>query len=438
MIPSSTIATIIDLFIEVVLWYSIFIYLFCQEEKKKKILIYCPTIIIGWVIGAILNDFFGAMVITGLVYMLLLYVLFFKTFPSIRCINKILLFVVIEKIIAFFTNFPVNIAGLYEFHQHIFWILFSEIFEMLLSILFFNKIYPIILNNLLFEKANKEIFITLLSYKTTIALYYIYMHHTGKYNHFLLITFLIITLSTVILGVVFVILKKYFDARYKEQLSQQQLNSMVQYTEVIERNQLQLRRFKHDYKNILLAMITMVEENKIDELKQYMASLTEYSQHHLTQSIEQYRDLHNIRHQLLKSMITMKLMELDSLNISFTFECLEPIEQLAIDDFDLVRMVGILLDNAKEYIQEIGTGHVNFLIIKTDELIEISIANTYLSDDKSIEHFKEMHYSSKSGHDGLGLSNIEEIKQKYDNIFIQYEKNDTFTVKIILLNHEGR
>ena len=262
------------------------------------------------------------------------------------------------------------------------------------------------------------------------------MHHTGRYNHFLLITFLIITLSTAILGFIFIILKRYFDARYKEQLSQQQLNSIVQYTEVIERNQLQLRRFKHDYKNILLAMITMVEENKIEELKQYMTSLTEYSQHHLTQSIEQYRDLHNIHNQLLKSMITMKLMEFDSLNISFAFECLESIEQFSIDDFDLVRMVGILLDNAKEYLQEIGTGHLNILIINTEEFTEISIANTYLSDDKSIEHFKEIHYSSKSGHDGLGLSNIEEIKQKYNNLFIQYEKNDTFIVKIIILNHE--
>ena len=134
---------------------------------------------------------------------------------------------------------------------------------------------------------------------------------------------------------------------------------MVQYTEIIERNQLQLRRFKHDYKNILFAMTNMIENNQIDELKKYMTSLTNYSNLYLKQSIEKYRDIHNVNHQLLKSMITMKLMELDSLNIPFTFECLTSFDTTNIEDFDLVRIVGILLDNAKEYLQNIGTGNVN-------------------------------------------------------------------------------
>lgn len=438
MLINATIADIISLFIDVFLLYFTFFFLFCKNIKKSKLVLYLPTIIIGCLFGMLLNDFFKAITLTSFFYYLFLYKIFLKKRYNFNDINEILLFLIIESIITFLVNFPINVSGYSELHRHIVWIPFAELLEIIITIIIFRKINLALFKDIFSNTASKEIFLILISTTFAINAYFMYMYHTNTYSGLILVSLFLLTMVTIILVLVFIFFKKYFDARYKEQLSQQQLNSMVQYTEVIERNQLQLRRFKHDYKNILLAMITMVEENKIDELKQYMASLTEYSQHHLTQSIEQYRDLHNIRHQLLKSMITMKLMELDSLNISFTFECLEPIEQLAIDDFDLVRMVGILLDNAKEYLQEIGTGHVNFLIIKTDELIEISIANTYLSDDKSIEHFKEMHYSSKSGHDGLGLSNIEEIKQKYDNIFIQYEKNDTFTVKIILLNHEGR
>lgn len=185
-------------------------------------------------------------------------------------------------------------------------------------------------------------------------------------------------------------------------------------------------------------MTNMIENNQIDELKKYMTSLTNYSNLYLKQSIEKYRDIHNVNHQLLKSMITMKLMELDSLNIPFTFECLTSFDTTNIEDFDLVRIVGILLDNAKEYLQNIGTGNVNILIVKKDDFLEITITNTYLSDNEPIEKFTELNYSSKKGHDGIGLSNIEEIKQKYSNLFIQYEKNDTFTVRIIIITQESR
>lgn len=432
---NKSVAGILVIFLEMSFFYFVFIKLFLSNYKTSKIILLSLSIPLFFFVGLLLNDSLGASILSSFIYALFLYGVFFYKKYSPGSLNRVLLFLIIKTITTFLLSFPINRLGYYDFHYQLWWIILSEIFEMFISILIYQRLNILFLDSELFEHASKEILIILTTSKLIVDFYFIFMYNTNTYSLLLSISLFIIIIYIIALGLIILFLRKYMHAHYKEQMLHEQLISMVKYTDVIERNQLQLRRFKHDYKNILLAMITMVEENKIDDLKQYMDSLTEYSQHRLTQSIEQYRDLHNIRHQLFKSMLTMKLMEFDSLHIPFTFECLNPIEDIDVDDFDLVRMIGILLDNAKEYLQEIGTGHVSVLIIKTDEFTEISIANTYLMDDASIELFKEARYSSKHGHEGLGLSNIEEIKKKYNNIFIQYEKNDTFTVKIIILNH---
>lgn len=221
----------------------------------------------------------------------------------------------------------------------------------------------------------------------------------------------------------------------QDKLSLQQINDLKIYTQQLESSQRGLRKFKHDYQNMLLSLKLSAKKSHDKEL---IDKLAEYSSKTLEDKVLwQFNDVDNVKDELLKSLFISKLNRIFQNNIQYSFECRIVIENLSnkYNSFDIVRILGIVYDNAIEESLEFGDeAKIDTMIYQENGELEIEIRNRYRDTDLTIQDIKKSGFTTKKNHDGLGLANIEELSQSYNDIFINYQIKDGWFTFLMVMN----
>lgn len=220
----------------------------------------------------------------------------------------------------------------------------------------------------------------------------------------------------------------------QDKLSLQQINDLKIYTQQLESSQRGLRKFKHDYQNMLLSLKLSAKKSHDKEL---IDKLAKYSSKTLEDKVLwQFNDVDNVKDELLKSLFISKLNRIFQNNIQYSFECRIVIENLSnkYNSFDIVRILGIVYDNAIEESLEFGDeAKIDTMIYQENGELEIEIRNRYRDTDLTIQDMRKSGFTTKKNHDGLGLANIEELSQPYNDIFINYQiKDGWFTFLMVM------
>ena len=220
----------------------------------------------------------------------------------------------------------------------------------------------------------------------------------------------------------------------QDKLSLQQINDLKIYTQQLESSQRGLRKFKHDYQNMLLSLKLSAKKSHDKEL---IDKLAEYSSKTLEDKVLwQFNDVDNVKDELLKSLFISKLNRIFQNNIQYSFECRIVIENLSnkYNLFDIVRILGIVYDNAIEESLEFGDeARIDTMVYRENGELEIEIKNRCRNTDLTIQDMRKSGFTTKKHHDGLGLANIEELSQPYNDIFINYQiKDGWFTFLMVM------
>lgn len=194
----------------------------------------------------------------------------------------------------------------------------------------------------------------------------------------------------------------------------QQLESMSIYTKQLEQSYDQMRQFRHDFKNLLLA----VDAGKPEDGKQaqYLAALHDYSDQALAQNVLRFSDLTRVQVPTLKTMIVTKLTLAQQQGLHIHFECLNPITQLASDEITVIRIVGILLDNAIEASAGSIDKQMKVLLIDSDCDQELIIENSYAGQLPSVSQMRKQGFSTKGENRGFGLANVESLLDQHPEL----------------------
>ena len=188
--------------------------------------------------------------------------------------------------------------------------------------------------------------------------------------------------------------------RHKETLA-----NLQTYTKDVENMANEVRRFRHDHRNLLIGFQSYIEKKDMEGVSDY------YDKYFSTFAAEtdiadsMLNKLSHIKSPEAKSIISAKLQFARQLNIAVHIEISDDIE--GIGDFqviDLCRIFGILLDNAIEACQTVKKPVFKFLVIKEDIGFFFVFANTYPSPAPVISQIFEEGYTTKKGKRGLGLS----------------------------------
>ncbi|WP_414054551.1 sensor histidine kinase [Macrococcus equi] len=212
------------------------------------------------------------------------------------------------------------------------------------------------------------------------------------------------------------------------------------YTKELEQTNTAMRKFKHDYVNILTTMSGYIYEDDMAGLKKYFDQYIVPLKENIDYQQYQLFGMDKVNVVPLKGLLTSKIIATQESNIHLIIDVSDEIYEtdIQIDIIDYCRMIGIVWDNAIEASEEVEKNEIQAALMKTKESLIFVISNTCNASMPSIAELYQTNYSTKSNQRGLGLSNLNEISNKYSNVFLDTSiQSNNFIQKIeILFNYE--
>ncbi len=226
---------------------------------------------------------------------------------------------------------------------------------------------------------------------------------------------------------------------YLEQIQteskQKSMQDLQDYTRNLEAMYNSLRSFKHDYVNILLS--GYIEDGDMDRLKDFFESKIFPTKNLITGGDYKLNQLSNIGVLEIKSLLSAKMIYAHESGIDITIDIPDKVESFLIDTVDLARILGIFLDNAMEATLETEQPQIGLNILQNKTSVSIIISNRFPDNGVMLHKLKQKGFSTKNGHQGIGLWNAQKIISSYDNVLLETTmKRDYFTQHIELTDRK--
>lgn len=306
--------------------------------------------------------------------------------------------------------------------------LLVQISIIILAVFIIETLYKFLYSYLMSE--NHNVFIGLLIYlyvSTTLTMiFYAQTKKVTSLSIFFTIFVLIQIVFAIATYVELINIQKHLLKKSQQDKLIKEQKQLQEYTRYLEESEDELRAFRHDYRNMFNSLKISAQEGDTKELIQ---KLDEYTKTNLNaKAFEKYRDVNHIKVKSLKSIIIAKLTEMYGSKIPYNFECRDDITKIPnnINELDLVRIIGISCDNAieesKALLKQNKKAHIEIMISSNEDgEFEYEIQNKRRDSEISLKQIQQRGYSTKKSHSGMGLANINSIKNKYENMTISYE-----------------
>ena len=208
------------------------------------------------------------------------------------------------------------------------------------------------------------------------------------------------------------------------------------YTDEIVALYNEIRGFRHDYAGMLVSMQMAIDSKDLQEIDRIYNQVLVKANQKLRSDKYTYFDLNNIEDSALRSLIAQSIVYARNKDVEFTLEVKDIITRLSIDLLDLVRIMSVLLNNAVEGAAESSSKQMEVAVIKMDLETVIVIQNSCKYTMTPSEDLFELGFSTKGRNRGIGLNNVKEILDKYENIILETEMEDSKFRQIIRFKRE--
>jgi len=240
---------------------------------------------------------------------------------------------------------------------------------------------------------------------------------------------IVLKYSVIFLYLFFVIslINSKMASHFKEvgQITQENMDQQLEYFKAYQNSQEEIRHYKHDMKNHFLYLGALSKDNKTEEMKEYINSLSG--------QWESIPSLPSTGNTVVDALIYGKSFLLEQNHISLTIEG-QFTSKLMVEPIDLCTIFTNAIDNAIEanvkcldnkprYLNiVIKRSPNNYLIIFENPIhSSINITDNHIPTDKQ-----------DAGH-GFGLKNIERALAKYDGSFKVSSMDNMFKLEVIIL-----
>ena len=231
----------------------------------------------------------------------------------------------------------------------------------------------------------------------------------------------VLHISGYLLVMLFLLLamRRFWQEQTQAEAKQKALQDLQDYTHHLEIMYNGLRSFKHDYINILLSMSGYIANNDMGELKQFFETKIFPTKNLIDQGDYKLNQLSNIGVLEIKSLLCAKLIYAHESGIDVTIDVPDRVDSFPMDTVDLARILGIFLDNAIEASPTAEQPQIGLNIIRHEAGVSIIISNRFQDNGTALYKLKQSGFSTKTEHQGIGLSNAQKIISSYDNVLLE-------------------
>ena len=388
------------------------------------------------ILSAILYNVYASQ---ALVLVVLMIIIFF--YSKVRWYSIVI--VLMSTLLSYLTNFITVAISLYTeniihniyfyniFHFSIFIILsliLAHLFKHLLIRLRYSYLY-----------LSKRYYI-IISFVLAIAFIYFYIiSQTNLQESNSLKFYAIIFVSVIVLLSLVILLLSAFalrEMKYKRKL--QEIEAYYEYTLRIESINNEMRKFRHDYVNILTTLSDYIREDDMPGLRKYFnENIVPMKDKLKTRSIKM-NGIEKLKVREIKGLITTKIIQAQEKRIPISIEVPDEIDRIDMNTVELSRIIGIITDNAIEASENLEEPLINIAFIDNEESVTFIVMNKCSDDIPKIHELFEQGFSTKGDNRGLGLSPLKELTDSNENVLLDTViENGYFVQKVEINNKES-
>ncbi len=289
------------------------------------------------------------------------------------------------------------------------------------SYLSLNRTYMIIISFVLFA---------------TFAFFYIYSTNTSS-NGDSLIPYALVFIGLIIfISVVILIMSLFTLKEMKYKRNQEEIETYYEYTLKIEAINNEMRKFRHDYVNILTTLSEYIREDDMPGLRDYFNKNIVPMKDNLQMNAIKLNGIENLKVREIKDLITAKILRAQEMSIPISIEIPDEVTHINLNMIDLSRSIGIILDNAIEASTEIDDPIIRVAFIESENSVTFIVMNKCADDIPRIHELFQESFSTKGEGRGLGLSTLKEIADNADNVLLDtIIENGFFIQKVEIINN---
>lgn len=233
-------------------------------------------------------------------------------------------------------------------------------------------------------------------------------------------------------------LLKNLHIKIEVEAEKQKLEQQKKYIESLAKNNNEIRKFKHDFNNIILGLEGYITSNEVNNIK-----LRDYFYNNiknLNTKIELdnivLSHLNNIKVPSIKNLLTNKIISAQNNDFKVNISVEDEIDNFYVNEMQLSRILGIFLDNSLEAGLELDNNRfIELIILKANKTIVIQITNTFKNTNLDIDKINESGYSTKGENRGIGLSSANDIISKH-NMILNTRIEDNLFKQILTIEGE--
>lgn len=323
---------------------------------KKNYIIFCGICILNFFISNILNNniTFPLYIITLFLYLTYCIKQFTYSIIILILISIIMCLADISALVTLVNLFNLSYSSIISNFKlytmsHIVILIFSFIISK--SFIFLLKLIKIDLNHInLYFKHKKSVVIYI-----ALSLFIIYingmLYKYGYFKHNEKTLLLILSenfIFLIISGLIINFTIKAMQQQNQYELNLKEFEQLKEYTSMVENVSSELKKFRHDYINILSTISGYIESNNMANLKEFFNKEIIPQNNSLNYKNNTLSKLKYIKVPGLKGLLSSKIITAQATNIDIFIDIEEDIDLLDIDIIDLCRILGIFMDNAIE------------------------------------------------------------------------------------------
>ena len=224
--------------------------------------------------------------------------------------------------------------------------------------------------------------------------------------------------------------EQYEKAKEIQQKKEEQRQLQL-YTDEIVGLYNEIRGFRHDYAGMLTSLQTGINSGDMKEVERIFHNVLSQANISLRSDDYTFFELNNVQDTALRSVLIQTIFKARECGVEIVFEMKDVIETLPMKLLDLVRVASVLLNNAVEGAAESPSKTMNVSLVKLDKEIVFVIQNSRQSRYINLEEIYEVGFSTKGENRGLGLNNVKEIIDKYDEVILETYIETNYFIQVV-------
>ncbi|WP_347132504.1 quorum-sensing sensor histidine kinase AgrC [Staphylococcus hominis] len=233
-----------------------------------------------------------------------------------------------------------------------------------------------------------------------------------------------------------IIISRYTLRELRYRRNMEEIETYYEYTLQIESINNEMRKFRHDYVNILTTMSEYIRENDMDGLKTYFNDNIVPMKDNLQMNSIKINGTDNLKVRAIKGLVTTKILQAQEKNIPISIEVPELIDHIEMNTVDLSRIIGIIIDNAIEASEELEDALIRIAFINVETSVMFIVMNKCKEDMPKIHELFQDSFSTKGDNRGLGLTTLKDITDTTENVLLDTTiENGYFVQKVKIINN---